>query len=843
MRDRLRNAYARLRGWPWVGVVASRAVWAAKGALGRPIIVTASGSLAPARPTQRRLTPPPPSDARMLVAMAAIQGLIDRGELANRESLSTQREIAPARRANMVSVVVSTLDRASWLDRALTALAYQRHGDFEVIVVAGPSTDDTDAVLARHRPRIRVVRCPEANLAVARNLGVLAAEGEIVAFLDDDAAPEPDWLQHLAAPYVDAAVGGVGGPTRDHTGVAFQCRTVVADRFGRSEQVENASRARLDPPGPEVERYLSLTGASSSFRRRALMQVGGFDEAYSYFLDETDVCLRLAEAGWKLELAPDAEVHHAYAPSAQRRADHAPLTLLAPARSTAYFAARNAGPRHGIAAVAERLQDYADALRADIAWRVDHGVGDANEARRLEADVARGLSDGVRAALAGPRRLLPAGRPVVTRRPPTSVLRAAGDRLKLCLLSQEYPGAGAALSPPGGIAVWTEALASALARRGHEVSVVTRASDPVSTAAFVVQDAAGVWVHRVAGRRGAASRAGLLAGAPASVAEPAAAAAAEVARIAPRRSFDLVMGPLWDLEAAAVCGSQWPTAVSLHTACAQMAPFKPDWTEDYRRNHVARVIAGERRLLQAAPHVLANSQAVACDIGAALDLPDLALRATVIPHGLPDLAVGVEPAGREDGVEILFVGRLERRKGVDVLLAAAPALMALAADVRLTLVGADVAGEGEPGVRQAFLAAYAGAPWLSRVRFAGPLPRAELLAHYAGSDVVVVPSRYESFGLTALEAMIFGKPCVASSVGGLSEVVEDGVTGRLVLADDPAALAGALLMLVRSEPLRSSLGEAGRRRYERLFTADAMATAYEGWVRDIVGRSGRLAAE
>ena len=92
-------------------------------------------------------------------------------------------------------------------------------------------------------------------------------------------------------------MGGVGGYIRDHTGLAWQCRAVVADRLGQSRAV--GRRARPDAPGPEVERYLSLTGANSSFRRRALLDVGGFDEAYAYFLDETDVCLRLAEAGWR----------------------------------------------------------------------------------------------------------------------------------------------------------------------------------------------------------------------------------------------------------------------------------------------------------------------------------------------------------------------------------------------------------------------------------------------------------------------------------------------------------------------------------------------------------------
>ncbi len=301
------------------------------------------------------------------------------------------------------------------------------------------------------------------------------------------------------------------------------------------------------------------------------------------------------------------------------------------------------------------------------------------------------------------------------------------------------------------------------------------------------------------------------------------------------------MGPLWDVEPAALVGGPWPVAVSLHTACAQMTGFKPQWSDDYRRTHIDKLVAGERRLLARAPHVLANSRAAARDIAASLELPDLLRRAAVVPHGLPDLARGVRPAARSDGVEVLFVGRLERRKGVDVLLEAAPPLLQAAPHARLTLVGQDVAGE-EPW-REAFLRRHRGAPWLQRVQFEGALPREALLARYAACDVVVVPSRYESFSLTALEAMIFAKPCVASDVGGMGEVVAGGETGLLIPSDDPAALTAALLGLVRDANLRRTMGAAARRRYETHFTAAIMARSVEAWMRNMLAPGCRQAAE
>ena len=840
----LRRAYVRLRTVPLLGVVATRAVWALKGALGRPVSMPAHSAMM--RPPS--LAPPlvPEPDRVSRLAFAAIEVLQARvAALLPKPDLPTSfRTEAAGAAPTGVSVVVSTLDRADWLDRALTALLYQRHPAFEIIVVAGPCVDHTDAVLARFAGRIRVARCPLANLSASRNVGLRLAGGDIVAFLDDDAVPEPDWLERLCEPYADPAIGAVGGPIRDHTGVQFQCKVMVADRFGEAREAGTMRGAGVDPPGPQVQRYLSLTGANASFRRRALLDIGGFDEVYAYFLDETDACLRMTEAGWRLAAAPDAEVHHAYAPSAIRRADRAPLSLTACVRSKAHFAVRHALARNGFQAVAQALDAHAEGLRRDTHWRREHGVISVAQARQQLDEIESGLIEGVRTALSTdrPRPIAPAGTSTVR----APAIRPASERLRLCLLSQQYPSDVDGGSPPGGIALWTQALAEAMAAKGHEVTVITRAYDAHATALFEARDGSGLWVHRIAATQaiGSFRREHLLQGLPRSVGDPARAAAAEIARIAPRRGFDLVMGPLWDVEPIAVrAEGRWPVAVSLHTACAQMLAHKPEWSDRYRRTHVDRVVTAERRLLARAPHVLGNSRAAVADIAAALGLPDLAGRTAVIPHGLPDLARGVSaPLPRGDSVRILFVGRLELRKGVDVLLAAAPTILQGAPKAELVIVGEDVAPPGEPATRMAFERLHVGAPWLRRVRFEGAVTRPRLLEHYASCDLVVVPSRYESFGLTALEAMIFSKACVASDVGGLPEVVLANRTGLLVAPGDAVDLAMAVLSLVRDEALRRAMGAAARVRYEANFSAEQMAANYEAWVRSaLVGRT--LAAE
>lgn len=115
---------------------------------------------------------------------------------------------------------------------------------------------------------------------------------------------------------------------------------------------------------------------------------------------------------------------------------------------------------------------------------------------------------------------------------------------------------------------------------------------------------------------------------------------------------------------------------------------------------------------------------------------------------------------------------------------------------------------------------------------------ADPLGFLRGLDVVLVPSRREAFGLTALEAMAVGRPVLASALGGLPEVVEDGVTGRLLPVDDVPAWAEAMAGLVHDPARRRAWGRAGRRRFEEHFTLDAMLRATLDVYRAVVAQQG-----
>lgn len=167
---------------------------------------------------------------------------------------------------------------------------------------------------------------------------------------------------------------------------------------------------------------------------------------------------------------------------------------------------------------------------------------------------------------------------------------------------------------------------------------------------------------------------------------------------------------------------------------------------------------------------------------------------------------------------VLFCGRLEPLKGGDTLVDAIAALTESPAfdDVTALIIGEDsgdgVLGGGERNhlqdhVRDAGVA--------NRVRFLGAVPHERVGDYYALADICVVPSRTESFGLVALEAQSLGTPVVAAAVGGLTEIVEDGVTGILVPGRDPRRYADAIASVLADPERRERMGGAARERAAR----------------------------
>ena len=174
------------------------------------------------------------------------------------------------------------------------------------------------------------------------------------------------------------------------------------------------------------------------------------------------------------------------------------------------------------------------------------------------------------------------------------------------------------------------------------------------------------------------------------------------------------------------------------------------------------------------------------------------------------------------------VASLFPRKGYDVMLRALPAIATAAPDVRYVIVGS-----GDAAYERRLKALVRELGLDHQAHFAGF--QDSVYPCLAAMDVYVHPARMEGFGIAVLEAMAMGKPVVATTAGGLPEIVRDGETGLLVPPDDPDALARAVIRLVQDPLQRRKLGEGGRDRVAAHFTVEAMIGRLASVYRELLG--------
>ena len=219
-----------------------------------------------------------------------------------------------------------------------------------------------------------------------------------------------------------------------------------------------------------------------------------------------------------------------------------------------------------------------------------------------------------------------------------------------------------------------------------------------------------------------------------------------------------------------------------------------------------------------ATRLVANSRTTEAVLAASLRR--LRTRTEVVFNGVRGPAEPSAPRPRLSGrVRLLVIGRISPRKGTDLAIAATERLCEEGYDVGLEIVGSTFAGYEwfEERIRaQAAVPALAG-----RVSFTGFVDDA--WPSYDRSDIVLIPSLGESFGNVAVEGMLARRPVVAAAVQGLTEIIDDGITGVLVDPDDVGALAAALRQLCNDWPTARRIAESGRLHAEEAFSTDRYA--------------------
>lgn len=285
-----------------------------------------------------------------------------------------------------VSVVVVSHGRPSALVRCLAGLSQLTYPDFEIVVVA--DARGLSAIESWHH-RIKTVRFDEENISAARNKGIASAAGEIVAFIDDDAVPEPTWLNHLASAFSSPAVAA-GGYVIGRNGISLQ--------WGARIALSDATTEPLPIRGQEPEFHraepglaIKTEGTNMAFRRDKLAQMGGFDPVFRFYLDETDINLRLAKENSVAAVVPRALVHHGFEASVRRSSRRVPLTLFEIGASVAVFVRRHAvGADHDELVHAERQRQSGRLFRLMV-----DGWLEPRDVRRLLNSFDRGADAGL----------------------------------------------------------------------------------------------------------------------------------------------------------------------------------------------------------------------------------------------------------------------------------------------------------------------------------------------------------------------------------------------------------------------------------------------------------------
>ncbi|WP_419701092.1 glycosyltransferase family 4 protein [Mucilaginibacter sp. NFX135] len=191
----------------------------------------------------------------------------------------------------------------------------------------------------------------------------------------------------------------------------------------------------------------------------------------------------------------------------------------------------------------------------------------------------------------------------------------------------------------------------------------------------------------------------------------------------------------------------------------------------------------------------------------------------IIPHGIPLPVLSPVQISNNNQIEILFVGRFEYRKGIDLLLAAIPYVLEKYKKVVFKLIGTDKDNFYENTFRDKHPVDIT-----DKVMFCGSVDQESASRAYAGCDIFIAPSRYESFGLIYIEAMSYAKPVIGLKAGGALDIIKDHYNGLLAEPEDVSSLVHQLSILIEDAALRKELGTNAHKTVEDKFSDEQLAS-------------------
>lgn len=373
--------------------------------------------------------------------------------------------------------------------------------------------------------------------------------------------------------------------------------------------------------------------------------------------------------------------------------------------------------------------------------------------------------------------------------------------MRLGFYTPNYPG----ITHEGGIGSYTRDLSRTLVALNHEVHILTPG------AGSVVREA-GVTVHQTSTKHLAIADRIL----------PGAGACWRVGKalkqLVNEHRLEVVEFPNWEgLGLWFQMTSRVPTVVRLHTSSRETQAIDGVPITRRLRWDVKRERWQSLKAAVLVTHSDAHRRMMAEELGCPSEQIEL------IPHGVHVDRHFVRPARLEGPPTVVYLGRLEKRKGTIDLLNAIPLVLSKHPDARFVLIGQDRAHCPGNRTHAQFLHDEFPPRVREQITLAGRLPNEQVDRWLQTADVFVAPSHYESFGLIFPEAMRWGTPVIGTKAGGIPEIVKDGVTGFLVEPQRPTELADAINQLLADPALRRRIGEAGRHEVENFFSIERAA--------------------
>lgn len=659
-----------------------------------------------------------------------------------------------------ISVVICafTEERLEVLGEALDSLRAQTRPPHEIVLVI----DHAPALLAEVRerwPDVTIVPNREKQgLSGARNTGVAEAGGEVVAFLDDDAIAEPDWLERLAAAYADPAVLGAGGTVRP--------RWLEGKPGWFPPEFDWVVGCTHSGMPRELEPVRNLVGANMSFRRQPLLDVGGFSHDLGRVgtlpvgCEETDLSIRVHQRWPEAEILydPAARVEHVV-PPARGKVSYFIDRCRAEGRSKAVLSGM-VGTQDGLSSERSYVRRTLPlGVLRDLGAFVKGDPGGLGRAAMIFVGLAATSVDylRVRTGVAKPDETASAHPsangtgPRVLMVTPRSPLEQGGVERHVLEVSTRMAAAGVHVE-----VLCTDPDARAASDQTHEgVRIRTLRAWPRGRDWYF---APGIWR--------AMSR--------------------EKWDLVHVQSYHTLVAPLAMLRALVL---RVPYVVTFHGGGHSL---------EHRNQARGLQMRLLRPLLRRAAKLVAIARFEIEQYGTALGVPPE--RFAFIPNGTDLSFSDGDMTGGEPAVPTLAsIGRLERYKGHHRVLEAFPLVLEREPEARLLIVGkGPYEDELRERVRELGLA---DSVEITSVPAGDPRGMAALLG---GVSLVVLMSEFESHPLVALEAAAARRRLLVADAGGLSEIAADGFGRAIPLDSSPEQIAAAALEELAKAPPQSS---------------------------------------